>query len=140
MEETSSRYLQFGVQAVWFGVQHGIGKGTQPLRLRRVMRGAVRDVGPRVCRDAACGDEYGAQGGAATHEPGLDGAEVDMEEVGDLVVGEAFDLAQHDDRAEGLRNLAECGFDALADLLLRGLVEGRAAAVGQRGGERVRAG
>ena len=121
MEETSSRYLQFGVQAAWFGVQNGIGKGTQPLRLQRVMRGAVRDGGPRaVCR----GDERGAQGGAATHEPGLDRAQVDVEEVGDLLVGEAFDLAQHDHGAECLRNLAECGFDALADLVLGGLVEG----------------
>ena len=61
------------------------------------------------------GNDQSAQGGAAAGEPRLYRAEVDVEDLGDLFVGEAFDLAQDDDGAEGLGNLAQSGFDALAD-------------------------
>ena len=73
-----------------------------------------------------------AQGGTAAGETGFDGAEVDVEDFGDLFVGESFDLAEDDDGAEGLRELAQGGFDALANFGLGGVIEGGIAVVGER--------
>ncbi len=45
-----------------------------------------------------------------------------FEDLGDLFVGEAFDLAEDDDGAEGLGQLPEGGFDALANFSLGGVI------------------
>src|SRR5271167_5113912 len=75
--------------------------------------------------------EQGAQGRAAAGETRLHGADVHVQNLGDLLVGEAFYFAEDNDGAEGLWELAESCLDALADLSLSGVVEGRMGVVGQ---------
>ena len=81
------------------------------------------------------GDEQLFECRAAALEAALDGADWHLQDVCDFVVGEAFHLAQDDDGAEGFGQLAEAGLDADPDLGLRGVVVGRAAAVGEGGAE-----
>jgi hypothetical protein len=45
------------------------------------------------------------EGGASAKETGLHGADVDVQDLRDLVVGKAFDLTQHHDGAEVFRKL-----------------------------------
>ena len=81
------------------------------------------------------GGKQDSESGAAAGEARLDGAEVGVEDLGDLLVGEVFDLAEDDDGAVGLGQLAEGGLDAKTELGLGGVVEGRTGAVGEGGSE-----
>ena len=69
---------------------------------------------------------------AATHQARLDGAEMDAKDFGDLFIAEALDVAQHDYGLEGLGNLADGGFDLVAQLSVGGEVEGRLLPVDKR--------
>ena len=77
------------------------------------------------------GGEESAQGGATSGKARLDGTEVDVEDLRDLFVGEAFNLAKDHDGAEGLGKLAQGGFDVLAEFGLGGVVEGGICIVGE---------
>ena len=67
----------------------------------------------------------------ATGKPGLYRPEIHLEDVGDLFVGETFNLAEDDYSPEGLRHLAQSGLDAFTKLLPCRLIEGRAVRVCQ---------
>ena len=49
---------------------------------------------------------------------------IDLEDVGYLFVGKAFNLAQHYNGAKCLRHLAQRGFNTRVQFLLRGVVKG----------------
>jgi hypothetical protein len=76
-----------------------------------------------------------AECGATAGETGFDGAEVEVEDLGDLFVGEAFDFAEDDDGSEGLRELAEGVFETLAGLVLDDLIVGGVVGIGEGGAE-----
>ena len=86
-----------------------------------------KDGGILLERDAQCG--------AAAGEAALYCAEVDVQDFGDLLVAEAFDLAQDDDLAKGFGEGTEGGFDVFAEFGADGAVEGRSVAGGEGVGE-----
>src|ERR1017187_3237866 len=87
-------------------------------------------------RNAFFGGQHNSQSGASTREPGLDRPQVDTEDVRDLFVGKTFNFAQHDDGAEGLRNVAQSGLDTHMEFLLCSMLKGRASRVSERRAER----
>ena len=82
--------------------------------------------------DPVSGGKQLPQSGAPPHQPRLHRAQVDAEHVGNLFIGEAFDLAQHHYAAERRRHLAKRAFHVLAEFILGSLLKRRAAAIGQR--------
>src|SRR5215472_2208523 len=80
-------------------------------------------------------DQQGTERSTAAGETGLYGAELDVEDLGDFFVGEAFDLTEDDYRPVGLRELTESDFELLACLILDGLLVGRVVGVGEGLGE-----
>jgi hypothetical protein len=86
-------------------------------------------------RNFLFGGEQNSQGGTPAGEPGFDRPQIDLEDVCDLFVGKAFDLAQHDDGAEGVWHLAQSRLDTHMEFLLRSVIKGRATRIGQRRAE-----
>ena len=56
-----------------------------------------------------------AQHGAAAVDAGADGAELDVEDLGDLLVGQPLDVAEHDGGAEVRRQLGQRGLDVVVE-------------------------
>src|SRR4051812_12697235 len=104
----------------------------------RHLRGE-RGPGPMVGWDSRCKrsgffsggirDQQRTQRRTAAGEPRFDRTYINVEDFGDLFIGKTLDLAQDDDSAEGIGNLPERLFDAVAKFGLRGVVEWRASGV-----------
>jgi hypothetical protein len=83
-----------------------------------------RSRGSMACRRVGAGGallrrKQAAQSGSAPRQPRLHRAQIDAQNVGDLLVGKAFNLAKHDDGAESLWNKPQGRFHPVADLFLR---------------------
>ena len=78
----------------------------------------VRSPGRRSATRPSCGRAVGqrrAQHRAAAVDPRADGAELGAEDLGDLVVGEALDVAEHDRGAEVRRQRGQRALDVVVE-------------------------